>query len=72
MITVLVDKAEFWEFKARTSQLDLEIAQWRMRVHAVIEAKNDLVTAFAVKHGLDPAKPLTLEDSDYSVTQADD
>jgi hypothetical protein len=34
--------------------------------------KNDLVTAFAMKHGLDPFKPLTFEDSDYSVTQADD
>jgi hypothetical protein len=66
---MIVDRGDFWEFKARTLALDIEIVQWRLKQQAAMQAKNELVTAFALAHGFDPMKPLRLEDTDCSVTQ---
>ncbi len=69
MPIIRLDRAEFWEFKARTAALDLEAAQLRLKLHAVTQQRNALVDAFARRHGLDASKPITLEDSDYTASQ---
>lgn len=65
----VIDRGDFWEFKARCAELDLEAARLRAKLEAVGTQKNALVEAFAQTHGLDPARPIVLEDTDCSVRQ---
>jgi len=67
---MIIDRGDFWHFKAQTAALDLEMAQLRLALFTATQKRNDLMTAFAVKHGLDPFQPLTLDDTEYSVTQS--
>jgi hypothetical protein len=67
---MMVDPVAFWTFKARCAELDLEMLRQRTTLEALRAAKNQTIDAFARAHGLDALKPLVLEDTDCSVTQA--
>jgi hypothetical protein len=71
MASAVIDRAEFWEFKARCSELDLELAKMRAIGEMLAAKKNALVEAFARRHALDPAQPITLDDVAYTATQED-
>lgn len=70
MTSVAIERGVFWEFKGRCAVLDLELAKVRSTMHALTAERNALVDAFAKQHGLDPAKPIALDDEALTVTQA--
>ncbi len=66
---MIVERGDFWEFKARTAALDLTMADLRAQIVSLTQQRNALFDAFALTHALDPRKPMVLEDTDCSVTQ---
>lgn len=69
MPMITMDRAAFWEFKARSAELDLEAARLKAAIVAVGLRKNALIETLTAAHGLDPHRPFTLEDSDFTVRQ---
>jgi len=71
-MTTPIERGDFWEFQARTALCDLELARLRAQLAALVKQRNAIVDAFALQHGLDPQRPMVLEDADYTVTQGHD
>lgn len=64
-----IDRGDFWEFKARCAEIDLEIAKARATLKELTASRNALVDAFAQKHGFDPSKPIVLDDVALTAAQ---
>lgn len=64
-----VTRGDFWEFKAKCAELDLEAAKVRATLKEIGLQRNALVDAFARQHGVDPSKPIILDDVALTVRQ---
>lgn len=69
MDPITIPRGDFWEFKARCAELDLEMVKARTLWEALSARRQGLCDAFAKTHGLDPSQPLTLDDETLTVRQ---
>lgn len=66
-----MDRADFWELRARTAQYEGIVERAKAAAQAAIAAKEALVREMGSKYQFDPTRDFSLDDADLTVTQAE-